>query len=82
MINWDDKELLVECYSGFKAHERPVVFIYQGERREIKDIADRWYEGNPDSSRPVIDYFKVRTTDGNVYFLRYRSDSDTWSLRI
>jgi len=76
------KEIQVECYSGFKANERPVAFSYQGERREITEIVDRWYEGSPDSSGPVIDYFKVRTADGNVFFLRYQSGSDAWSLRL
>lgn len=76
------KDILVECYSGFKANERPVAFTYQGERLEIQEIVDRWHEGGLDSSRPVIDYFKVRAADGNVYFLRYQSDSDAWSLRL
>ena len=82
MANLDDQELQVECYSGFKAHERPVAFIYQGERLEVQDIIDRWYEGGLDSSRPVVDYFKVRASDGKIYFLRYQSDEDKWSLRL
>jgi uncharacterized surface anchored protein len=82
MVNGDYKEIQVECYSGFKANEHPVAFTYQGERREIQEIIDRWYEGGLDSSRPIIDYFKVRTADGKVYLLRYQSASDTWSLRI
>lgn len=72
----------VECYSGFKANERPVAFTYQAQRLEIQEIVDRWYEGGLDSSRPVIDYFKVKTTDGNVYLLRYQSELDVWSLCI
>lgn len=72
----------VECHSGFKANERPVAFTYQAQRREIQEIVDRWYEGGLDSSRPVIDYFKVKTTDGNVYLLRYQSELDAWSLYV
>lgn len=82
MVNLDYKEIQVECYSGFKANERPVAFTYQGERREIQEIADRWHEGGLDSSRPIIDYFKVRATDGKIYFLRYQSELDAWSLRL
>jgi len=81
-VKGEYKEILVECYSGFKANERPVAFTYQGERREIQEIADRWYEGGLDSGRPIIDYFKIRTADVKVYFLRYESDSDIWSLRV
>jgi len=76
------KEIQVECYSGFKANERPVAFTYQGERRIIEEIVDRWYDGGLDSGRSVIDYFKVRTADGMVYLLRYQSELDEWSLSI
>lgn len=76
------KEIQVECYSGFKANERPVAFTYQGERRIIEEIVDRWYDGGLDSGRSVIDYFKVRTADGKVYLLRYQSELDAWSLSI
>ncbi|HNY51510.1 MAG TPA: hypothetical protein PKI91_13140 [Smithella sp.] len=78
----DYQEIQVECYSGFKANERPVAFTCQGERREIREIVDRWYEGGLDSSRPVMDYFKVRAADGKVYLLRYQSGLDAWSLRL
>jgi len=72
----------VECYSGQKANERPIAFTYQGRRLEISDIIDRWYEGSIDTSRPKIDYFKVRTSDGQVFILRYLSLFDAWSVRV
>jgi hypothetical protein len=71
----------VECYSGYKANERPVAFTYQGERREVAEIIDRWYEGGLDPTRPAIDYFKVKTTDGQVFLLRYLTLFNTWSIR-
>lgn len=70
----------VECWSGYKANERPVAFVYHGRRHEIAEILDRWYEGGITPSRPQIDYFKVRTRDGAVFFLRYLSLFDTWSI--
>lgn len=33
----------VECYSGYKACDRPVAFTCQGRRRERSEILDRWY---------------------------------------
>ena len=78
----DYEQIQVECYSGYKANERPVAFTYQGHRWEIQEIIDRWHEGGLDASRPVIDYFKARTTDGKVYLLRYLSAFDVWSMRI
>ncbi|MEN6373371.1 MAG: DUF6504 family protein [Smithella sp.] len=87
----DGKELLadvnyepirVECYSGYKVNERPTAFTYQGRRWEIAEILDRWYEGSTDAGRPAIDYFKVRTADGQVFLLRYLSLFDAWSVRV
>jgi len=72
----------VECYSGYKANERPIVFTSQGCRQEVSEILDRWYEGSIDTSRPQIDYFKVRTSDGQVFLLRYLSLFDAWSVRV
>ena len=44
----------VECYSGHKANERPVAFIYEGRRREVEEIVDRWYEGGVDPGWTAI----------------------------
>ncbi|MEN6319831.1 MAG: hypothetical protein ABFD82_13890 [Syntrophaceae bacterium] len=71
----------VECYSGYKVNERPVAFTYQGRRYEVAEIIDRWYEGGTNPTRPEIDYFKVKITDGEVFLLRYVSLLDVWSIR-
>jgi hypothetical protein len=70
----------VECYSGFKLNERPVAFTYQGRRQEVAQIIDSWYEGGLDPTWPEINYFKVKTTDGQVFILRYLSLFDAWSI--
>jgi hypothetical protein len=71
----------VECYSGYKANERPVAFSCQDRRWEIADIIDRWYEGGVSADRPVVNYFKVRTGEGLIFILRYAGQSDSWSVR-
>jgi hypothetical protein len=71
----------VECYSGHKANERPHAFTYQGRRREVEEIVDRWYEGGVAPGRPTTNYFKVKTTDGDIFILRYLSLFDAWSIR-
>ena len=71
----------VECYSGYRANERPVAFTFRERRREVLEIVDRWYEGGIDASRPEISYFKVRTTEGQIFLLRYLSLFDSWSIR-
>ena len=78
----DFEKIQVECYSGYKANERPVAFTYQGRRWKITDIVDRWYEGGPDPGRPEINYFKVRTSEGRDFILRYLSLFDAWSIRV
>ena len=56
----------VECYSGYRADERPVAFTYKGRRWEVAEILDRWYEGSRDPKAPGLDYFKVKTRQGVV----------------
>jgi len=77
----NNETVQVECYSGYKANERPVAFIFHGERLEISEIPDRWYEGGIEHDRPIVDYFKVKA-DGDVFILRYESETDTWSVLI
>jgi hypothetical protein len=76
------EQIQVECYSGYKANERPIAFTYHGRRLEISEIIDRWYEGGVKPDQPVIDYFKVRTSEGQVFLLRYLSLFDAWSVRV
>lgn len=81
MKDFDYKRIQVESYSGYKLNERPVAFLYGGERREIDEIVDRWYEGSMEGDRDIIYYFEVKTKDGDVFFLRYEVESGAWSLR-
>ncbi len=70
----------VECYSGYKADERPVAFVRREGRYEITEIMDRWYEGGLEPGRPEADYFKVRSSENEVFLLCYIPLSDEWSL--
>jgi hypothetical protein len=72
----------VECYSGYRVNERPVAFIFEDRRWHVVEIIDRWHEGGLDSSEPALDYFKVRTTEGRVFLLRYNSLFDAWAIRV
>lgn len=67
--------LRVECYSGYKAEQRPVRF-YLGENRcEVEEVLDQWF--SPDAI-----YFRVRADDGNFYVLRHQVDAidGVWTL--
>ena len=68
-------KLLVECYAGSKADERPVRFEIGGQSRMVEEVLDQWY-GPSDS------FFKVRADDGNLYVLRRDGSTPerTWTL--
>jgi hypothetical protein len=72
----------VECYSGYRANERPVAFTFEDQLWEVEEVIDRWYEGGLESNQPPLDYFKVRTTEGRVFILRYNSLFDAWAIRV
>jgi len=71
----------VESYSGHRVNERPAAFTFRDRRWEVQEIIDRWYEGSIDASRPEISYFKVNTTEGRIFLLRYLSLFDSWSVK-
>ena len=63
----------VECYSGYKADERPVRLKLSDGAREIVAIEDRWYS-------PGATYFRVLLDDGDRYVLSHEEAQDVWSL--
>lgn len=56
----------VQCYSGYKAEERPVCFSIQGHEYRIQEWLDHWYG-------PEDAWYKVRADDGNLYILRRKT---------
>lgn len=76
------ERIKVECYSGYRVNERPVAFYFQKRRWEVEEVVDRWYEGGILPGRPALDYFKVRTSEGRIFILRYNSLFDAWAIRI
>jgi hypothetical protein len=61
----------VHCYSGYKANEKPVCFLLEGKKVDVKRIIDRWYGQEHD-------YFKVLGNDGLVYLLKWHREFDIW----
>jgi hypothetical protein len=66
-------DLKVECYSGYRADERPVRFRLGAEVLEVEVIEDQWYG-------PSSRFFRVRAGDGNIYILRHDEENDRWTL--
>src|SRR5437667_12605563 len=64
----------VDEYSGHTASQRPRSFTLDEKLYEIAAVLDQWYE-------PSATYFKVQTTAGKVYLLRYGGEDDQWTLQ-
>jgi len=64
----------VTAYSGYKANERPRDFTVDEDLYEITEVEDCWYE-------PEAIYFRVRTTEGKRFILRYTESNDEWTLQ-
>jgi hypothetical protein len=63
----------VECYSGYKADERPERILFESQTLEIAEVEDRWYS-------PGATYFRVLAESGDRYVLRHDDAQDIWSL--
>ena len=61
-------KLTVECYSGWKANERPVRFWCGQRQDQIEAVLDQWYA-------PESISYKVRADDGNSYVLRQQTST-------
>ena len=68
-----DQFVRVECYSGYKADERPLRIIFSGKTLEVIEVEDRWYS-------PGATYFRVVVERGERYVLRRDDAQDVWTL--
>ncbi len=75
-------EIKVYNYSGYKADEYPVYFEWDNAGFDVKEVLDRWYQGELNPGIPAADYFKVLTTDNKMYILRHEIKPDKWYLCI
>ncbi len=75
-------EVKVECYSGYKADERPRCFYIGNMRFEIQSITDRWYQYQAGEGSDPADYFRIQTTDSKNYILKHRHDINRWYLVV
>ena len=64
----------VECYSGYRADERPVNFIVNGRKLVVQQIMEQWR--SPDS-----EYYKVLADDRRVYLIMHDNGKDHWILK-
>jgi hypothetical protein len=65
--------LKVQCYSGYKADEKPVSFSLDSKKLMVEKIIDQW-------RTPEFEYFKVMADDGKGYLLRQDNRNGEWAL--
>lgn len=75
-----DEPIEVKSYSGYKADECPLSFVWNGINYEIEEITDRWYQSDPSVEWLVINYFKVRTPTGMLCIIKHEIEIDQWFL--
>jgi hypothetical protein len=63
----------VECYSGYRAEERPVRIVLGAQTLKIAEVEDRWYS-------PGATFFRVVVESGERYVLRRNDAQDVWTL--
>jgi hypothetical protein len=70
----------VRCYSGYKANERPLSFVFCDREFSVMDIEGSWFEENDQSMERRV-CFRVRADDGDLYLLSCDEKRDDWILR-
>jgi hypothetical protein len=68
-----EQVVYVECYSGFKAEERPMRIVFGSQAMEVAEVEDRWYS-------PGATFFRVRVEGGDRYVLKREDAQNRWSL--
>lgn len=68
-------KLHVECYSAYKAEQRPKLFRIDQQEYRVVEVIDQWYG-------PQDAWYKLRANDGNIYILRHQTcvPDGAWDL--
>ena len=67
-------QIRVECYSGYRAEQRPERFTLRGRQFEIEQVEDQWYS-------PGAIYFRVSPGTGTTTYFGMTKDrtSGLWT---
>ena len=72
-------DIQVSTYSGYKADERPLEFVFKGKTHTIKEIINQTYEEIPGKGlRRVYD---TKTDKGLTFKLFYNENQERWFLK-
>lgn len=70
----------VDCRSEYKAEESPRIIHTLEGPVTIETVLDRWYQGGPDPTERIADYYKVQGEDGVTYLLKHDCEKGEWFL--
>ena len=72
----------VQTRDEYREAQEPTHFQWRGRNFGVARILDRWYEGFADPTRLPLRYFKVETSDGEMFLLRYHEFFKAWSIVV
>ena len=68
----------VSTYSGYKADERPLKFVFKGKAHTIKEIINQTYEDI--SGKGLRKRYTIKTDEGLTFKLFYEENQEQWFL--
>ncbi|HHT9147165.1 MAG: hypothetical protein Q7J76_09980 [Candidatus Brocadiaceae bacterium] len=68
----------VNTYSGYKADEKPLKFVFKGKMHKIKEILSQAYEEI--SGKGLRKRYITKTDEGLTFKLFYDENQDRWFL--
>lgn len=66
-------KISVDCYSGYRAEEKPKQFWIKDRKIEIRTILSQWLS-------PGYRNFKIRGDDNSIYTIELDTESYNWEL--
>lgn len=78
-IKWE--EIPVSTYSGARANERPLSFIFNGKKINISKILYTSLEESIDT-RKRVRYFEVTSSDSSARKIYHDLQTDKWFMEI
>jgi len=76
------KPIKVKCYSGYKAYERPVSFVFQKRKYQIEEIESQRIIRSPAERALSMLEFRVRLKEGELYTLIFDEAAEEWYIKI
>lgn len=67
----------VKAYSGSRAEERPMSFLWGDQEYKVKEVLETTHE---ERAGKRTKGFKIRTQEGDVFCLYYYEKEDEWYL--